>query len=793
MRKVYLVLIILLSFIIIRLYADEPAFIPERNFLFKTTALTVQDGFSAPCVYDWNKDGRKDLIVGSGSGKIFVYINVGNNNNPEFDTCFPILYKGAPLIIPCTYTTLFGYISDTSDLNGDDLNDLIVGVNNILYFYENTGTASSPQFNTERTQIKLFNSSGFLPSDVKDDVGAFEYLTGAQGVLGAYPIVGDFNSNGVKDILSAYTYLDSSGRVHHCAVVYTNMGTTTQWDFKGSLPFGPFNHIKISAIDITNGNAATSEFLNTLIWYLYPFDWDNDGTMDLVGCYNTDAGDNRLGIGKDIGAEKVKLVWYKGGSPLMVFLNITNKGEIKTDKNKSINLPSVTTLCVADWDGDSNPDVLCGSHLGFITLFERTSSDPNKVTVADNYTRNIQVKSENNLFGWIGVSTRALDWNNDGKYDIIFGNLTARSFYALNEGDNQTPVFRDIRPITIGTGVNERIPVRNTYAYPDFYDWNNDGKGDLIISGGQSIDFIVFTNIDSDNNGIPIFSTNANQIKAAGEPLISPNGYVLATPTDWDCDGYTDLIVVGEDGVFLKYHSNGSNNLQDLDKGEALRYENGDILSLGYMSSKPYILDWDGDGDDDMISASQSKVFIFINEGNNENKKFYCKKELKYGNETFAPGSSLIVIDYNKDGYYDIILDQNFGLYIYYGGPARFVGEKETLMPEDRVILFPNPVKKLFINRDFSERYYINEAPDINDTANIGFAVRDDAVIEIYIYTLSGKLIEKIYGDAKYSYKNIALFNFKGLANGVYIVRIKAISKLNQEEDVVTKKISILK
>ena len=156
MRKVYLVLIILLSFIIIRLYADEPAFIPERNFLFKTTALTVQDGFSAPCVYDWNKDGRKDLIVGSGSGKIFVYINVGNNNNPEFDTCFPILYKGAPLIIPCTYTTLFGYISDTSDLNGDDLNDLIVGVNNILYFYENTGTASSPQFNTERTQIKLF-------------------------------------------------------------------------------------------------------------------------------------------------------------------------------------------------------------------------------------------------------------------------------------------------------------------------------------------------------------------------------------------------------------------------------------------------------------------------------------------------------------------------------------------------------------------------------------------------------------------------------------------------------------
>jgi hypothetical protein len=43
-------------------------------------------GFSYPVVYDWNQDGKKDLIVGmySAKAKIKIYLNKGTNAKPQF-------------------------------------------------------------------------------------------------------------------------------------------------------------------------------------------------------------------------------------------------------------------------------------------------------------------------------------------------------------------------------------------------------------------------------------------------------------------------------------------------------------------------------------------------------------------------------------------------------------------------------------------------------------------------------------------------------------------------------------
>lgn len=48
--------------------------------------ISVDIGHAAPYVYDYNKDGRKDLIVGQfGGGKARIYLNVGTDTELVFD------------------------------------------------------------------------------------------------------------------------------------------------------------------------------------------------------------------------------------------------------------------------------------------------------------------------------------------------------------------------------------------------------------------------------------------------------------------------------------------------------------------------------------------------------------------------------------------------------------------------------------------------------------------------------------------------------------------------------------
>jgi TolB-like protein len=103
---------------------------------------------ASPCVVDWNEDGKKDLVMGNGSGEIVVFLNEGTNHQPIFSKGFKL--NNGRLDVG----------SDSSpeavDWNGDGKKDLVVGNDNgEVFVFINQGTNHEPQFNNEGEKLPL--------------------------------------------------------------------------------------------------------------------------------------------------------------------------------------------------------------------------------------------------------------------------------------------------------------------------------------------------------------------------------------------------------------------------------------------------------------------------------------------------------------------------------------------------------------------------------------------------------------------------------------------------------------
>ena len=61
---------------------SEPLFAPPCSIEVEGVELAA-GSFAAPFVADWNGDGKKDLLVGDGEGYIHLYLNISKNNEPQ--------------------------------------------------------------------------------------------------------------------------------------------------------------------------------------------------------------------------------------------------------------------------------------------------------------------------------------------------------------------------------------------------------------------------------------------------------------------------------------------------------------------------------------------------------------------------------------------------------------------------------------------------------------------------------------------------------------------------------------
>jgi hypothetical protein len=191
--------------------------------------------------------------------------------------------------------------------------------------------------------------------------------------------------------------------------------------------------------------------------------------------------------------------------------------------------------------------------------------------------------------------TDVCDWNNDGLTDLLVADDQGWLGLFLNEGTPTDPILAPGQRIYAdGSPID-----RGTRAHVMVCDWNQDGKKDVVFSDQENPGYYWFQNIGSDAN--PVLDS-AMPIYFGGQQVtyIRPN---LGSYLDWDGDGKKDFISCQYEVTIHFYKNIGSGQ-----PGALPQFANpdGQILVQPYttqMISTVHALDWRGDGDIDILTG----------------------------------------------------------------------------------------------------------------------------------------------------------------------------------------------
>jgi len=225
---------------------------------------------------------------------------------------------------------------------------------------------------------------------------------------------------------------------------------------------------------------------------------------------------------------------------------------------------------VVYWDADARKDLLVGTAPGNLRIYLNVGTNDEPTFDGGAYLQVGQPGFKTTIDVGARATPHVVDYDNDGRRDLVVGALDGLVCLFINEGADTSP---DYRAMTFAQEDGGNMDVPTGRASPVVADLDDDGKKDLL-TGDTAGQLLFYANRGTD--AAPSFA-GFEHVESNGVPIDLP-GSLRSRPFlgDWPGGGAHDVLIGAGDGLVRLYRDMSCP--ADLDGSDEVGF--GDILRV---------------------------------------------------------------------------------------------------------------------------------------------------------------------------------------------------------------------